>query len=729
MAEEKTIARKSEDSDDGGLRLDFDISGMTCAACARRVESTLATHPGVSRAGVNFALERATVAVDEAARADDLIAAVRGAGYDLSLRDREQGATSPEADADDRTRSAGKRFLVALAFSLPAVVVAMVLPMSEWVGWMQFGLITPVQFWAAAPFLKGAWANARHRAANMDTLVALGTLSAYIYSVYALLTGMHIYFEIIGVLVTFLLLGKYLELRSRSRASRAISSLMEMGAKEARVIRSSLEVTIPADEVMPGDLMSVRPGERFPTDGELREGETAVDESMLTGEPVPVDKEPGDRVYGATINSWGSVLVEATAVGSDTALAQIARLVAEAQVRKAPIERAVDRVAAVFVPVVLGIAALTFVAWLVTGGSLESAVISSVAVLIIACPCAMGLATPAAVMVGTGRGAQLGILIKGGDVLERSGKLDLVVLDKTGTLTKGEMELTDVRPAPGVAAEEVLHLAASVEAGSEHPIGSAIVRGARARGIETSPVTGFRSTTGAGVEGLVNGGSVTVGRRAGEDDEGPADAGRPAADGATLVWARRDGRPLGALAVSDTLRPGATDAVARLHDLGLETVLLTGDNDTTAQAVGAEVGVGRVVADVRPEDKVAEIRRLQSTGAKVAMAGDGINDAPALAQADLGIALGSGTDVAIEASDLTLVGGDPRSIAAAIDLSRRTMRTIKQNLFWAFAYNVAAIPLAALGYLDPAIAGIAMAFSSVSVITNALRLRRFHPAR
>ena len=664
------------------------------------------------------------------AAAGDLIAAVRGAGYDLSPCDQEHGDATPEENADDRTRSAGKRFLISLAFSLPAVLVAMALPMSDWVRWAQFGLITPVQFWAAAPFLKGAWSGVRHRAANMDTLVALGTLSAYLYSVYALLAGMHIYFEIIGVLVTFLLLGKYLELRSRSRASRAISTLMEMGAKEARVIRSEREVTIPAEDVVPGDLMRVRPGERFPTDGELREGETAVDESMLTGEPVPVDKEPGDRVYGATINSWGSVVVEATAVGSDTALAQIARLVTEAQVRKAPIERTVDRVAAIFVPVVLGIAALTFVAWLTTGGSLESAVISAVAVLIIACPCAMGLATPAAVMVGTGRGAQLGILIKGGDVLERSGKLDLVVLDKTGTLTKGEMELTDVQPAPGVSADELLHLAASVEAGSEHPIGNAIVRGARERGIEPSPTKGFRSTTGAGVEGRVNGGIVTVGRRPrARAGEGRAASDRSTADGATLVWAHRNGEPLGALAVSDTLRPGAAEAVTRLHDLGLETVLLTGDNDTAAHAVGAEVGVGRVVADVRPEDKVAEVRRLQSTGAKVAMAGDGINDAPALAQADLGIAIGSGTDVAIEASDLTLVGGDPRLIAAAIDLSRRTMRTIKQNLFWAFAYNVAAIPLAAFGYLNPAIAGIAMAFSSVSVIANALRLRRFQPTR
>ena len=727
MVDKGTIAREGDES---AIRLDFDVAGMTCAACARRVESTLATHPGVASAGVNFVLERATVAVDEAGRAGDLVAAVRGAGYDLSLRDQEQGDATAEGDADDRTRLAGKRFLISLAFSLPAVFVGMALPMSDWVRWMQFGLITPVQFWAAAPFLMGAWANARHRAANMDTLVALGTLSAYLYSIFALLAGMHIYFEIVGVLVTFILLGKYLELRSRSRASRAISSLMEMGAKEAYVIRSGREVTIPAEDVVPGDLMVVRPGERFPTDGELREGETAVDESMLTGEPVPVDKEPGDRVYGATINSWGSVVVEATAVGSDTALAQIARLVAEAQVRKAPVERAVDRVAAIFVPVVLGIAALTFVGWLATGGSLESAVISAVAVLIIACPCALGLATPAAVMVGTGRGAQLGILIKGGDVLERSGKLDLVVLDKTGTLTKGEMELIDVEPAPGVSADELLHLAASVEAGSEHPIGNAIVRGALERGIQPSPTKGFRSTTGAGVEGRVNGEIVTVGRRpqavAGEKR---TDWDRSTADGATLVWAHRNGEPLGALAVSDTLRPGAAEAVTRLHDLGLETVLLTGDNDAAAHAVAAEVGVERVVADVRPEGKVAEVRRLQSTGAKVAMAGDGINDAPALAQADLGIALGSGTDVAIEASDLTLVGGDPRLIAAAIDLSRRTMRTIKQNLFWAFAYNVAAIPLAAFGYLDPAIAGIAMAFSSVSVITNALRLRRFHPTR
>ncbi|MDQ5816456.1 MAG: heavy metal translocating P-type ATPase [Actinomycetota bacterium] len=726
MATPNTTAREGNESE---LRLDFDVTGMTCAACARRVESTLAEHPGVTKAGVNFALERASVVVDDAARSGELVVAVRGAGYDLELRDHDRPDAPGADEVEDRTRSARNRFLASLALSLPAVILAMLLPMSDRVRWAQFLLITPVQFWTAAPFLQGAWANARHRAANMDTLVALGTLSAYLYSLYALLAGEHLYFEIIGVLITFLLLGKYLEYRSRSRASRAISSLMEMGAKNARVIRAGIEDTISVDDVVPGDLMKVRPGEQIPTDGVLREGETAVDESMLTGESAPVDKKAGDRVYGATINSWGSIVIEATAVGSETALAQIARLVAEAQVRKAPIERAVDRVASIFVPVVLGVAAVTFAGWLVSGGTLESAVISSVAVLIIACPCAMGLATPAAVMVGTGRGAQLGILIKGGDVLESSGRLDLVALDKTGTLTTGEMELAEIVPAAGATVAEVLRLAASVEASSEHPIANAIVRGARAREVELSPVEDFRSSTGARAVARVGGETIGVGRRSKSDgaDELVEAAERLESSGATVVWVERDEGPLGVLALSDTLRQGAAEAVSRLHDLGLSTVLLSGDNHVAATAVGAELGIGRVVGNVRPEDKVEEVRRLQAGGARVAMAGDGINDAPALAQADLGIALGSGTDVAIEASDLTLVGGDPRLIAAAIDLSRRTMRTIKQNLFWAFAYNVAAIPLAAFGFLDPAIAGIAMAFSSVSVVMNALRLRRFTP--
>ena len=725
-----TRTSTSREGNESELRLDFDVAGMTCAACARRVEKTLTEHPGVTKAGVNFALERASVEVDDAARSSELIVAVRGAGYDLEPRDHERPEASGADEVEDRTRSACNRFLASLALSLPAVILAMLLPMSERVRWVQLLLITPVQFWTAAPFLKGAWANARHRAANMDTLVALGTLSAYLYSLYALLAGEHLYFEIIGVLITFLLLGKYLEHRSRSRASQAISALMEMGAKHARVIRSGIEDTVPVDDVVPGDLMKVRPGEQIPTDGVLREGETAIDESMLTGESVPVDKKPGARVYGATINSWGSIVVEASAVGSETALAQIARLVAEAQVRKAPIERVVDRVASIFVPVVLVVAAVTFAGWLISGGTLESAVISSVAVLIIACPCAMGLATPAAVMVGTGRGAQLGILIKGGDVLEGSGRLDLVVLDKTGTLTKGEMELAEIVSGPGATASEVLHLAASVEASSEHPIACAIVRGACARGVELSPVEDFRSTTGARAVGRVGGELIGVGRRSASGN-GAAElteaAERLESSGTTAVWVERDGRPVGVLAVSDTLRKGAAEAVSRLHDLGLETVLLSGDNHVAAEAVGVELGIGRVVGDVRPDDKVKEVRRLQAGGARVAMAGDGINDAPALAQADLGIALGSGTDVAIEASDLTLVGGDPRLIAAAIDLSRKTMRTIKQNLFWAFGYNVAAIPLAAFGLLDPAIAGIAMAFSSVSVVMNALRLRRFTP--
>jgi Cu+-exporting ATPase len=695
-------------------QVELAIGGMTCASCAGRIERKLNKLTGV-HASVNYATERATVAFDPACVDHDaLVRTVQAAGYTAAV---------PEPDAEDTgDRGLRRRVLASAVLAVPVLLVSMVpaLHVAGW-RWFVFALATPVALWGGWPFHRVAATNARHGAATMDTLVSLGVTAAYLWSAYALVAGGELYLEVAAAVTVFILAGRYAEARAKRRAGAALRALAELGATEATLLVDGRERAVPAGSLRVGDVFVVRPGQKIPTDGTVTEGQSAVDTALLTGEPVPVEVGPGDAVTGATLNAGGRLVVRATRVGADTALAQITRLVEQAQAGKAPVQRLADRVSAVFVPVVVVLAVATLAGWLLAGDSTTQAFTAAVAVLIIACPCALGLATPTALLVGTGRGAQLGVLIRGPEVLESTRRVDTVVLDKTGTVTTGAMTLHAV-----VGDLDALRPAGAVEAASEHPIGRAIAAAATARYGDLPAVTGFAAQAGLGVSGTVEGHAVRVGRAAG-DLPPELDAARRDAEavGRTAVPVSLDGAVRAVLVVGDSVKPTSARAVAALTGLGLHPVLLTGDAAGAAHAVAAAVGIADVVAGVLPADKVAVVRRLQEQGRVVAMVGDGVNDAAALAQADLGLAMGTGTDAAIEAGDLTLVRADLLAAVDAIRLSRRTLATIKGNLFWAFAYNVAALPLAAAGLLNPMIAAAAMAGSSLFVVTNSLRLRRF----
>ena len=734
------------------------VDGMTCISCAARIEKKLNRMPGV-KASVNYATEKASILIPETVTVDAAIATIQATGYTARLPHPEHAAEQDRKDTDDSGEASRLRLRVILsaALAVPVVAMSMIpgLQLANW-QWLTLTLAAPVAVWGAWPFHRAAWINLRHGAATMDTLISVGVLAAFGWSLYALFFGTagvlgtrmtfswtatpgagasHIYLEVAAAITVFLLAGRYFEVRAKRRSGAALKALLELGAKEATVVRDGVETRIPTASLVVGDVFVVRPGENIATDGEVIKGVSAVDASMFTGESLPVEVGPGSPVVGATLNSGGQLRVRATRVGADTQIAQMGRLVEQAQAGKADVQRLADRISAIFVPIVIGLSLLTLAGWLILGGGAEAAFTAAVATLIIACPCAMGLATPTALLVGTGRGAQLGILIKGPQILESTRRVDTIVLDKTGTVTEGRMTLVEVVPVAGTTAERLLTLAGAAETGSEHPIAAAIVTGARARLDALPAAESFSSEQGLGVQAVVDGHLVLVGRPSWMSQqwqlELSAELDRPRTRleeaGRTTVAVAWDGEVRGLLAVSDVVKTTSAQAIQQLRGLGLRPILLTGDNEAVARAVAADIGIDEVIAGVLPAEKAELIRNLQGQGRVVAMVGDGVNDAIALATADLGIAMGSGTDVAIEASDLTLVRSTLMAAVDAIRLSRHTLATIKGNLFWAFAYNVAAIPLAMLGLLNPLLAGAAMAFSSVFVVSNSLRLRRFRP--